>query len=47
MTREKATNPHLRARALAVIAAANKYLGGRAADPVAVLAAIRDRKSRS
>ena len=38
---EKATNPFLRSREPAVIESANKYLGGRIADPVKVFAAIR------
>jgi hydroxyacylglutathione hydrolase len=45
--REKATNPFLRASEPAVIAAANKYLGARAASPVAVFAALRDWKNRA
>jgi hydroxyacylglutathione hydrolase len=42
IAREKATNPFLRAHEPAVIAAANKYLVARAADPLAVFAPIRD-----
>ncbi len=42
--REKKTNPFLRCREPAVIAAANKYLGARAGDPVQVFAAIRQWK---
>jgi hydroxyacylglutathione hydrolase len=38
---EKATNPFLRSREPAVIESANKYLGGRIADPAKVFAAIR------
>ncbi len=45
--REKATNPFLRAHEPAVIAAADKYLGARAASPVAVFAALRDWKNRA
>jgi hydroxyacylglutathione hydrolase len=44
---EKATNPFLRCGEQAVIESANKYLGGRIADPVRVFAAIRDWKNAS
>ena len=43
--REKKTNPFLRCLQPAVIAAANKYLGARASDPVQVFAAIRQWKN--
>jgi hydroxyacylglutathione hydrolase len=43
--REKKTNPFLRCRQPAVIAAADKYLGARASDPVQVFAAIRQWKN--
>ena len=43
--REKQTNPFLRCTQAAVIAAADKYLGTRAADPVQVFAAIRQWKN--
>src|SRR3954466_2509293 len=42
---EKATNPFLRCGEPAVVESANKYLGGRLADPVKVFAAIRDWKN--
>jgi hydroxyacylglutathione hydrolase len=42
---EKATNPFLRCLEPAVVESANKYLGGRIADPVRVFAAIRDWKN--
>ena len=44
---EKATNPFLRCADPAVVESANKYLGGRVADPVRVFAAIREWKNRS
>lgn len=43
--REKQTNPFLRCTQPAVIASADKYLGGRASDPVQVFAAIRQWKN--
>jgi hydroxyacylglutathione hydrolase len=43
--REKKTNPFLRCLEPAVIAAADKYLGARASDPVQVFAAIREWKN--
>ncbi|MFA5914931.1 MAG: hydroxyacylglutathione hydrolase [Burkholderiales bacterium] len=43
--REKQTNPFLRCTQAAVIAAAEKYLDARAADPVQVFAAIRQWKN--
>jgi hydroxyacylglutathione hydrolase len=44
--REKKTNPFLRCLQPEVIAAADKYLGARASDPVQVFAAIREWKNR-
>jgi hydroxyacylglutathione hydrolase len=43
---ERATNPFLRCAEPAVVESANKYLGGRIADPVRVFAAIREWKNR-
>ncbi|MFH1602738.1 MAG: hydroxyacylglutathione hydrolase [Pseudomonadota bacterium] len=44
--REKKTNPFLRCAQAEVIAAADKYLGARASDPVQVFAAIRQWKNK-
>lgn len=44
--REKQTNPFLRCRQPAVIAAAETYLGARAGDPVQVFAALRQWKNK-
>jgi hydroxyacylglutathione hydrolase len=43
---ERATNPFLRCAEPAVVESANKYLGGRVADPVRVFAAIREWKNK-
>ena len=43
---ERATNPFLRCAEPVVVEAANKYLGGRVADPVRVFAAIREWKNK-
>ncbi len=43
---ERATNPFLRCGEPVVVESANKYLGGRMADPVSVFAAIREWKNR-
>jgi len=43
---ERATNPFLRCAEPAVVDSANKYLGGRVADPVRVFAAIREWKNK-
>jgi hydroxyacylglutathione hydrolase len=43
---ERATNPFLRCNEPVVVESANKYLGGRVADPVRVFAAIRDWKNK-
>ena len=45
IAQEKKTNPFLRCTQPAVIAAADKYLGGRAGDPLQVFAAIRKWKN--
>jgi hydroxyacylglutathione hydrolase len=44
--REKATNPFLRCLQPAVVASANKYLGGRASSPVGVFSALRQWKNQ-
>ncbi len=44
---ERAANPFLRCLEPAVVDSANKYLGARVADPVRVVAAIREWKNRS
>jgi hydroxyacylglutathione hydrolase len=46
IAQEKATNPFVRVREPAVIAAASKFAGKRLDDPVQVLAAIREWKNR-
>jgi hydroxyacylglutathione hydrolase len=43
---ERATNPFLRCAEPVVVESANKYLGGRVADPVRVFAAIREWKNK-
>jgi len=43
---ERATNPFLRCGEPVVVESANKYLGGRVADPVRVFAAIREWKNK-
>jgi len=43
---ERATNPFLRCAEPAVVDSANKYMGGRLADPVRVFAAIREWKNK-
>jgi len=45
VSQEKATNPFVRVREPAVIAAANRYAGKTLNDPVSVLAAIREWKN--
>jgi hydroxyacylglutathione hydrolase len=45
IAQEKATNPFVRVREPAVIAAANRYAGKTLSDPVSVLAAIREWKN--
>jgi hydroxyacylglutathione hydrolase len=45
ISQEKATNPFVRVREPAVIAAANRYAGKTLNDPVGVLAALREWKN--
>ena len=45
IAQEKATNPFVRVREPAVIAAANRYAGKTLSDPVSVLAAVREWKN--
>lgn len=45
IAQEKATNPFVRCREPAVVASASEYAGKRLADPVSVLAAIREWKN--